>query len=160
MTKTCTKCGDTKDCSEFTKQASNKTGYRSRCKVCSRQDYKKYAAENREKIAKGNREWFQRNKVVELEKRRQYKKDNQAYFNAHEAKRRGQKKAQTPEMSETEKFMIDGLYLIASVLSRSCGESFHIDHIQPISKGGLHTFENLQILSAEENLRKGAKYEA
>ena len=34
---------------------------------------------------------------------------------------------------------------------------FHIDHIKPMSKGGLTTLENLQLLSREENWRKGNK---
>ena len=35
--------------------------------------------------------------------------------------------------------------------------NFHIDHIQPISKGGLTVLENLQLLTRRENRRKGAK---
>ena len=45
---------------------------------------------------------------------------------------------------------------MARILGNSCGEKFHVDHIHPISKGGLHVFDNLQILSAEENLKKGS----
>lgn len=33
----------------------------------------------------------------------------------------------------------------------------HVDHIIPLSKGGKHVFENLQILSGRENLAKGAR---
>lgn len=32
----------------------------------------------------------------------------------------------------------------------------HVDHIIPLSRGGKHVFENLQILSGRENLEKGA----
>jgi 5-methylcytosine-specific restriction endonuclease McrA len=35
--------------------------------------------------------------------------------------------------------------------------AFHVDHIIPLAKGGAHLPDNLQILPAEENLRKGAK---
>ena len=41
----------------------------------------------------------------------------------------------------------------------SLGEKFHVDHIVPIAKGGLHIACNLQILEAKDNLRKGANYE-
>jgi 5-methylcytosine-specific restriction endonuclease McrA len=35
----------------------------------------------------------------------------------------------------------------------------HVDHIRPLSKGGAHHQDNLQIISARENLEKGANYE-
>jgi 5-methylcytosine-specific restriction endonuclease McrA len=38
-----------------------------------------------------------------------------------------------------------------------CPEGYEVDHIIPISKGGLHTLENLQYLTQSENRRKGNK---
>jgi len=38
-----------------------------------------------------------------------------------------------------------------------CPKGYHVDHIIPISKGGTHTLDNLQYLSATENFQKGAK---
>jgi 5-methylcytosine-specific restriction endonuclease McrA len=38
-----------------------------------------------------------------------------------------------------------------------CPEGYEVDHIVPISKGGLHTLENLQYLTITENRRKGNK---
>jgi hypothetical protein len=35
QTKTCTKCGEGKPLSEFSRQSQNRTGYRSSCKVCN-----------------------------------------------------------------------------------------------------------------------------
>lgn len=40
----------------------------------------------------------------------------------------------------------------------SLGEEFHVDHIVPLSKGGKHVFENLQVIPAIDNLRKGANH--
>lgn len=46
---------------------------------------------------------------------------------------------------------------------RSCGVSgvpYHVDHVEPISRGGTNAPENLQILCAPCNLAKGAGFEA
>ena len=39
----------------------------------------------------------------------------------------------------------------------ACPEGYEVDHIIPISKGGLHTLENLQYLTITENRRKSNK---
>lgn len=38
-------------------------------------------------------------------------------------------------------------------------EGYHVDHIIPISKGGIHHISNLQYLKPKENLKKGSKKE-
>jgi 5-methylcytosine-specific restriction endonuclease McrA len=39
----------------------------------------------------------------------------------------------------------------------NCPKGYEVDHIIPISKGGLHTLENLQYLTAIENRKKSNK---
>ena len=39
----------------------------------------------------------------------------------------------------------------------NCPEGYEVDHIIPISRGGLHTLENLQYLTIHENRSKGAR---
>lgn len=39
----------------------------------------------------------------------------------------------------------------------NCPDGYEVDHIIPISRGGLHSIENLQYLTPEENKRKGNK---
>lgn len=39
----------------------------------------------------------------------------------------------------------------------NCPQGYEVDHIIPISKGGLHTLENLQYLTITENRRKSNK---
>ena len=40
-------------------------------------------------------------------------------------------------------------------LSKETGVAHHVDHIIPITKGGLHCQTNLQVLTAVENIQKG-----
>ena len=62
----------------------------------------------------------------------------------YQARRLGQ----TPEDADQEK--IREIYA-------NCPEGYEVDHIVPISKGGLHHQDNLQYLSIRDNRRKGNK---
>jgi len=72
------------------------------------------------------------------------------YFCASSSRRRASIKNQTPILTELEKKKVMLYYQIASYL----GEDWQVDHIQPISKGGLHHPDNLQVISKEENFKK------
>ena len=61
-------------------------------------------------------------------------------------------------LSIEEKALVNDLYKERNRLNSEPGYiKFHIDHIIPLSKGGLHKFENLRIITANENLTKGSK---
>jgi len=78
------------------------------------------------------------------------------YNNAKAAKRRAWKLKQTPLDANQEE--ISRIYKICSDINARAGKIlFHVDHIVPLSKGGLHHQDNLQILRAEDNLKKGSK---
>ena len=69
-------------------------------------------------------------------------------------------KSQTPLLNESEKIEIKKIYKKRTFLNNKNGSiKFHIDHIYPISKGGLHHPHNLRLISAKENLKKGSKTE-
>ena len=54
----------------------------------------------------------------------------------------------------------DGFYHSANSDFKSKSKlNFQIDHIKPISKGGLTKLDNLQLLSRQENIEKGDKYD-
>lgn len=74
------------------------------------------------------------------------------------AKRNAMKLNQTP--SDADHTRIENLYLWAEVFGLLDGKKYHVDHIIPLSKGGLHHEDNLQILEATQNLRKHNKTDA
>lgn len=53
---------------------------------------------------------------------------------------------------------INEFYIQAKFLSKQIGIPHEVDHIVPVSKGGKHHENNLQILTRSENRRKASKY--
>jgi 5-methylcytosine-specific restriction endonuclease McrA len=74
-----------------------------------------------------------------------------AYARYHNAKHHALKLNQTPLDANLD--IIQFYYTVASAM-----KDYHVDHIKPLSKGGLHHENNLQILSAHLNLEKNNKY--
>lgn len=71
-------------------------------------------------------------------------------------KRRATKLEQTPDTANIQKIQL--YYTICAYLNEPCKmPMWHVDHIKPISKGGFHHEDNLQILTAKLNLEKRAK---
>jgi hypothetical protein len=92
----------------------------------------------------------------EAEKARclQFQKDNPGKATAKVAKRRSKKLQATPEWADLS--AIQAFY-------EACPEGHHVDHTIPLQGRtvcGLHVLENLQYLTATENLSKGNKHEA
>ena len=65
---------------------------------------------------------------------------------------------QTPELSDEEEELIQQIYEQRDRLNQVAGfTQYHVDHVSPLAKGGQHHPDNLQVISANENVRKGAK---
>ena len=87
-----------------------------------------------------------------------YEKD---YRRNNTSKRRlynDMKRANTPDLTKEQKDQIKVIYDKARSLTEATGIKHHVDHIKPVSKGGLHVPDNLQILTAKENLVKYNKW--
>lgn len=69
------------------------------------------------------------------------------------------KRAQTPNLTKDQRQKIEALYSSARSLTEATGIQHHVDHIRPVSKGGLHVPENLRVVTATENLKKSNKWE-
>lgn len=81
--------------------------------------------------------------------------EGRPYRNAKSAKRRASKVNQTPDDADLK--LIQEIYQKCKKISEETGIPHEVDHIIPISKGGLHHQDNLQIITAKENRMKGAK---
>jgi 5-methylcytosine-specific restriction endonuclease McrA len=103
---------------------------------------KKYRLENREKFNEVCKKWHQRNP----------EKHNEII-----AKRRSQKKHGIISLSKEQRKIMRCFYKQADRLEKRFGLQFHVDHIIPLSKGGLHIPTNLQVLPAKLNLKKNSK---
>ena len=99
-------------------------------------------------------QWYVDNKEQCLRRQKQYQQTNPDKVNATKAKRRAAKKNQTSLLTEIEKKRISVIYKFSFYL----GKYFVVDHIQPISKGGLHHPNNLQILTHMLNAEKHNKW--
>ena len=100
---------------------------------------------NRQKDRDANKSYYHNNPSVKPRK------------NSQKASRRIKEAAHKRELSKEELDKIYKIYERSRMLSEMTGIQHHVDHIIPLSKGGLHHPDNLQILTAEENLKKGAK---
>ena len=71
------------------------------------------------------------------------------------AMRRG---AYPRDLSYSEKRRIEEIYEECRRRTKETGIDHHVDHIKPLAAGGEHHPDNLQILTAAENLAKGATW--
>jgi hypothetical protein len=110
-----------------------------------RKNYWKNTTERKNKW----KEWRKNNLEHDLERNRQYAQNNKDVVRRKAAKRRANKKTQTPTWADLNK--INCIY-------RNCPEKHHVDHIYPLKSDylcGLHVETNLQILTEIENISKG-----
>jgi hypothetical protein len=86
-TKTCSKCKQTKDIGEFSKDKNKKDGLHSQCKSCASAyhqenkekitEYQKaYRQENKEELAEYQKAWYQENKEKIAEQKKAYYQEN------------------------------------------------------------------------------------
>lgn len=118
---------------------------------------KDYYIENKEHIKERNKvyikSWREENKEHEKIYNSKYKKENKEKVRANNSKRRANKIKALPSWADLDS--IKQIYL-------NCPKEHHVDHIIPLKNDlvcGLHVPDNLQYLTATENLNKHNKFE-
>lgn len=173
--KWCSGCSKLVERVEFHNNKSARDKLNGYCKSCTTKHFIKrytkdpqkyiskstqFSKDNPEKVSVWNKTWRTKNPEKHADNTKNwYRTPKGRAHNRHkEGLRRARKKSNTPELSAQEKARIKSLYIYAQMLSEHSGVQYHVDHIKPISKGGTHEFKNLQVITAKENLTKGAKY--
>ena len=135
-----------------------KKAYREANKEKSKATKKAWDEANKEKVKaynEANKEkrkaYYEVNKEKMKAYHRQYTKNNKGLNNSYSSKKRANKIKATPSWANLEK--IKEIY-------KNCPEGYHVDHIYPLRSKyvcGLHVENNLQYLTATENLQKSNK---
>ena len=152
MTKTCSKCGETKEADGFYK------GRRTCIDCCKKQRTARYAADPSKELER-NKKWKAANKGKQVNYYREFCDRNPSNEIYRSAKRRAAKLKATPSWSNLT--AIKAIYELSSKISEVTGVLHHVDHIHPLQSDvvcGLHVIENLRIIPATENLSKSNKF--
>lgn len=160
--KWCSSCNKLKALSNFHTNNNKPDKLSSYCKYCVSDTNTNYYKNNIEKVSKYNKEYAVKNfaklKLYRISKEHDLYINNKTWVDknreikyAHNTKRRASKLKATPKWYEKE--------LIIELYNQSSKET-HIDHIIPLVNDlicGLHCIDNLQAISAKENLEKSNK---
>lgn len=177
--KKCSKCNIKKTVDNFYKNYRNVDGLNGQCKACkvayqhqrviNNPDYdKQHYIKNKHRLDTKTKKFFKDNPNYRKDyyisnkdkldaQNTTWREDNPEKGAIYRAKYRATKLAQTPNMSQEELDRIDAIYSECADLSKSTNIPHEVDHIVPISKGGLHHPDNLQVITQSENRSKGNK---
>lgn len=161
--KTCKDCKITKPYSEFHGNKTTRDKCASYCKECHRERNRKSSMLNREHRLKRQRANYLADHEKSKADRREHYQRNKPMYLANYYKRQHLLTCATPRWLSKEQFSeITNIY-IECKNKCTTDQTYHVDHIVPLSGEnvcGLHVPWNLQILTAEENLRKNNKHES
>lgn len=126
------------------------------CSECRKLSKQKWYQNNKKLCAELRKEWNKNNKDQRNELNKKWKKTNKGKINSINSKRRAIKKQAIPLWANMQK--IKEIYVNAHKLTKITGVLHEVDHIYLLQNKymcGLHVENNLQILTKKENLAKG-----
>jgi hypothetical protein len=157
--KACSKCFTFKPFTSFYKAPSHADGKCGHCIDCEKQRQRQWEKKNQDQRRSINRRFRKGNPKSHQSSASKWKKANPAKVKFHGATRRAVERKACPPWAK-EKEIADQIlahYEHAQWLFEVTGDSFHVDHIVPLSNDfvcGLHVPCNLMVLMAADNLSK------
>ena len=137
------------------KSNASKREYELRNSEEIRKTKKKYREKNSERIKGKSKAYYEANRKKVKEYGKAYRKANKDKRTNLEARRRALKFRATIRLTKLDKFVIDEMYELSKIRTEQTGYQWHVDHIMPLTKGGLHKPTNLQVVPGSWNLSKG-----
>ncbi|MCK5615954.1 hypothetical protein KAR91_79560 [Candidatus Pacearchaeota archaeon] len=122
------------------------------------ESFKEYRKKNLKKVKCKQRDWYEDNKEHTLARMREYYQTHKAEVRTLNARYRAKKLQATPSWVNFDK--IKEFYKEAQLLTEKTGIPHEVDHVYPLRGKiccGLHTENNLQVITMEENRNKSAK---
>lgn len=163
MKKTCTTCSISKDFTEFWVSRSGRTkdGYKNECKECAKSRRREWAIKNRDREQEWNRAKYLADPQSYIDYSIQWRKDNPERYREI---RRMSEQTRRGRIHEAFIEKVDPA-VVYEMHGGMCGicedfvprDDFHVDHIIPLAKGGMHGYVNVQPAHPFCNLSKGAK---
>ena len=102
----------------------------------------------RDKNPDYNKQYYKKNKEQIRDAQKLYQKQNPILVKNISAKRRARKIEQLPHYANLD---------LIKLIYKNCPDGYHVDHMTPLAKGGLHHESNLCYLPASVNQSKYAK---
>lgn len=159
LVKTCTKCGESKPESGFYADKRRPAGLQSECKQCVKARSRVNHEANRERGLERRRAYYAMNRDRQRQVMREWYLANREQHAALARKWRHENPQRKRDMEQNRRARAGGYHVedvdrmvVLAIYEGCCGicgepvdaERFDIDHIVPIARGGMHSYENVQ----------------
>ena len=128
---------------------------KNRDKVLARS--KRRYEKNRDEVLAQHKLYYAEHREEFATRQKLYRTEHLADYAANSAHRRSSVVLATPALTDEESSSIEGFYEEAQGLSKTSGEDYHVDHKIPLSRGGKHHPDNLQVIPGWMNCAKHNK---
>lgn len=124
---------------------------------------RRYREKNKEKILAYHRLHRETNPEYHKERNKHYRLNNLAYCAFVASKHRVQKRQRIPTWDiELTNFVLEEAHILRRIRTDLFGFCWHVDHIIPLRGklvSGLHVWNNIRVIPAKENQKKGNRHD-